>query len=94
LVPLTLVLLPGMLVFLAGLVYGLVDRRRPLRAARVRLMGLAIMLGLPAIYVTYLIVTGQASPVGLLGVATMVGFAIFYLYLARHIGFPPGGASG
>jgi hypothetical protein len=66
-----LVLLPGVLVFLAGLLYGLVYiiryRQPNLRAAQLRLYGLALMLGLPSIWLTYLVLAGRASIVALLG---------------------------
>jgi len=90
---LLLVLLPGISVFLVGFVYGLVYfvryRRPNLRAVQLRLVGLAIMLTLPAVWLTYLTFAGHASPVALLGVAMMFGFASWNIYLARRLRVPP-----
>ena len=47
------------------------------------------MLGLPAVYLTYLIVAGRAYPVALVAVAMMVAFAGFNIYLARGLRVPP-----
>ena len=88
-----LVLLPGVALFLTGLIYGVIyavrEGRASVRAAQLRLIGLALMLGLPAVYLTYLIVAGRAYPVALVAVAMMVAFAGFNIYLARGLRVPP-----
>ena len=90
---LLLVLLPGAAMFVAGLIYGLVyvarEQRVSVRAAQLRLVGLALIVGLPALYLTSLIVSGRAPLVTLIAVVGLITIAFFYLYLARGLRVPP-----
>ena len=90
--PFLLVLLPGVALFLASLLYGLVYyirfRRPAVRAHQAQLLGIALMLAIPAIWLAYLVAIGRASPIALAGTVMMLGFAAFNVALARSIRVP------
>ena len=89
-----LVFLPGVSLFLGGLLYGLVFyfryRRPSLRALQLQVVGIAVILALPAVLLIYLIAMGRAHPAAVVGVLLLLGFAALHVYVARGIHVPPG----
>jgi len=87
--------LPGLLVFLVGLVYGvffaLRNKRASLLAARIRVLGIALLLLLPAAYLAWQILAGHADPVAWLGVGVLALFGGFQIVLLKGLSIPTEG---